>query len=142
MLVNEGSASASEIVAGALQDHKRALVMGTRTFGKGSVQTILQLTSDKAIKLTTALYFTPNGRSIQAEGIVPDLWVDRSTVTKLKSNPFRLQERDLPGHLDAPDSESEQPNSEQVNAAVVGNDYQLNQALTVLKGMHILADTP
>lgn len=142
ILVNEGSASASEIVAGALQDHQRALVMGTRTFGKGSVQTILQLTSDKAIKLTTALYFTPNGRSIQAEGIVPDLWVDRSTVTKLKSNPFRLKERDLPGHLDAPDSESEQPNSERVNADVVGKDYQLNQALTLLKGMHILAEKP
>ena len=75
VLVNEGSASASEIVAGALQDHIRAIILGTTTFGKGSVQTVLPLTNKKAIKLTTALYFTPNGRSIQAEGIVPDIWV-------------------------------------------------------------------
>jgi carboxyl-terminal processing protease len=142
VLVNEGSASASEIVAGALQDHERALVLGTRTFGKGSVQTILQLTSDKAIKLTTALYFTPNGRSIQAEGIVPDLWVDRSTVTKLKANPFRLQERDLPGHLNAQNTQPEAPNSAPAQATEVGDDYQLNQALTLLKGLHILAKKP
>ena len=116
--------------------------MGTRTFGKGSVQTILPLTSDKAIKLTTALYFTPNGRSIQAEGIIPDLWVDRSTVTKLKSNPFRLQERDLPGHLNAPSNDAAEPGSAQDPAEVVGNDYQLNQALTLLKGLHILAEKP
>ena len=100
------------------------------------------ISSDKAIKLTTALYFTPNGRSIQAEGIIPDLWVDRSTVTKTKSNPFRLQERDLPGHLNAPNSDTEQPESAQAQAEVVGNDYQLNQALTILKGLHILAEAP
>ncbi len=140
ILVNEGSASASEIVAGALQDHGRAIIMGTRTFGKGSVQTVLQLTSDKAIKLTTALYFTPLGRSIQAEGIAPDLWIDRSTVTKIKSNPFRLKEKDLPGHLNAPTTEQGlEENSAQPEAAFA-NDFQLREALTLLKGINILSD--
>jgi carboxyl-terminal processing protease len=138
VLVNEGTASASEIVAGALQDHGRAVIMGTNTFGKGSVQTILPLNNKKAIKLTTALYFTPNGRSIQAEGIVPDIWVDRSTVTKLKSNPWRVKEKDLPGHLTNAEGES---NDEPVheNVELAAQDYQLNEALVLLKGLNILA---
>ena len=138
VLVNEGTASASEIVAGALQDHGRAVIMGTNTFGKGSVQTILPLNNKKAIKLTTALYFTPNGRSIQAEGIVPDIWVDRSTVTKLKSNPWRVKEKDLPGHLTNAEGESnDEPVNENVELAA--QDYQLNEALVLLKGLNILA---
>ena len=78
--MNEGSASAAEIVAGALQDHRRAVIMGTPSFGKGSVQTVLPLSQDRAIKLTTALYFTPSGRSIQAQGIVPDITVERARI--------------------------------------------------------------
>ncbi|TFH12334.1 MAG: peptidase S41, partial [Nitrosomonadales bacterium] len=93
-LVNAGSASASEIVAGALQDHKRSIVMGTQTFGKGSVQTILPLGNNTAIKLTTARYYTPNGQSIQAKGITPDI-LDESA----KDESGRLREADLDGHL-------------------------------------------
>ncbi|MCZ6503223.1 MAG: S41 family peptidase [Gammaproteobacteria bacterium] len=138
VLVNEGTASASEIVAGALQDHNRAVIMGTNTFGKGSVQTILPLNNEKAIKLTTALYFTPNGRSIQAEGIVPDIWVDRSKVTKLKGNPWRVKEKDLPGHLANGNGENAaQPSSSNVELAT--QDYQLNEALALLKGLNILS---
>ena len=138
VLVNEGTASASEIVAGALQDHNRAVIMGTNTFGKGSVQTILPLNNEKAIKLTTALYFTPNGRSIQAEGIVPDIWVDRSTVTKLKSNPWRIKEKDLPGHLANGNGENATQASSN-NVELATQDYQLNEALALLKGLNILA---
>jgi carboxyl-terminal processing protease len=98
VLVNSGSASASEIVAGALQDHKRAVIMGTQTFGKGSVQTILPLGNNTAIKLTTARYYTPNGRSIQAKGIVPDIELDDGTS---KSDPgLKLREADLTKHLE------------------------------------------
>jgi len=146
VLINEGSASASEIVAGALQDHRRALLLGTATFGKGSVQTVLPLTNEKAIKLTTALYFTPNGRSIQAEGIQPDLRVERSTVTRVRSNPFAVQEKDLPGHLSAPEGtqSSEQSKSEmnaksQDNLTGWNEDFQLTEALNLLKGLNILS---
>lgn len=149
VLVNEGSASASEIVAGALQDHRRAVLMGVSTFGKGSVQTVLPLNNEKAIKLTTALYFTPNGRSIQAEGIVPDIWVERSTVTKMKSNPFRVKERDLAKHLENTNNSDTSDNTskadkkankkEDKSVELVSTDYQLNEALTLLKGLRILS---
>jgi carboxyl-terminal processing protease len=87
VLINGGTASASEIVAGALQDHKRAVVVGTDSFGKGSVQTVLPLAEDRAIKLTTARYFTPNGRSIQAQGIRPDIVVERAKLTPIAGGP-------------------------------------------------------
>ena len=136
VLVNEGTASASEIVAGALQDHGRAVIMGTHTFGKGSVQTILPLNDEKAIKLTTALYYTPNGRSIQAEGITPDIRVDRSTVTRLDNNPWGTTEKNLLNHLNGSD---ENANSEtQSNVELASQDYQLNEALTLLKGLNVL----
>jgi carboxyl-terminal processing protease len=107
VLVNGGSASASEIVAGALQDHKRALVLGTTTFSKGSVQTILPLDEASALRLTTARYFTPNGRSIQATGIVPDITLEQtSTLAKADkpSGPL-VREADLPRHLQHPKGE-------------------------------------
>ena len=158
VLVNAGTASASEIVAGALQDHGRAIVMGTTTFGKGSVQTLLPLTNEKAIKLTTARYYTPNGKSIQAAGIIPDIWVSRSKVTPAQSNPWRIKEKNLPKHLagdnenakeesDADDpeiSDSMKPDSPQSTSPYSSNmelairDYQLNEALTLLKGLHII----
>jgi carboxyl-terminal processing protease len=156
VLVNEGSASAAEIVAGALQDHSRAIIMGVDTFGKGSVQTILPLNNEKAIKLTTALYFTPNGRSIQAEGIVPDIFVDRDSITPAKRNRFNVKERNLPGHLANANDDAtvEQETDEKeamqatdmeeeaidiVEAPAPVKDYQLHEALNLLKGLNILA---
>lgn len=140
VLVNAGTASASEIVAGALQDHKRALIMGTNTFGKGSVQTILPLNEAKAIKLTTALYYTPNGRSIQAEGIVPDIWVERSTVTTAKTRPHRVTEKDLHKHLpNVDENETEDEIEITAYSDLASRDYQLHEALTVLKAFNIMA---
>ena len=142
VLVNEGSASASEIVAGALQDHRRAVIMGSRTFGKGSVQTIIQLNTQAAIKLTTARYFTPSGRSIQAEGIDPDISLS-SVKVSLAEQPEvkRLKEADLSRHLkngNGKDEENVEEESEDETVALVEEDYGLNEALNLLKGLSLL----
>lgn len=138
VLINGGSASASEIVAGALQDRGRAVIMGTDSFGKGSVQTVLPLNNDRALKLTTALYYTPKGRSIQAQGIVPDIRVDRARLTRNDEDPG-YREADLLGHLDNVDSEAPPPLRTPPTDATAERDadYQLNQALNLLKGLNI-----
>ncbi len=155
VLVNGGSASASEIVAGALQDQKRAIVMGTKTFGKGSVQTILPMTNDSALKLTTARYFTPNGRSIQAEGIVPDVVLENVKVAATEQPGIELiKESDLSRHLinnGKTDADSKKPGEkgattaapetaapEKTKEPLLTSDYQLHEALTLLKGLAIL----
>jgi carboxyl-terminal processing protease len=159
VLVNSGSASASEIVAGALQDHKRAVIMGTRTFGKGSVQTILPIGNGTAIKLTTARYFTPKGRSIQAMGIEPDIVVEDPAMPEAE-NGFGIREADLDKHLSNPNGgetapaskpsdsikapPTDQPGKDKKPAPlepgeiVSKNDFQVNQALNLLKGLQIL----
>ena len=143
VLVNEGSASASEIVAGALQDHDRAIIMGENTFGKGSVQTIVRLNGNTALKLTTDRYYTPNDRSIQASGIVPDITVKWREVDEPEEqdNSMSFRESDLEGSLenenaDELDELSEPQELPQVNPAVK-NDYQLREALNLLKGLLI-----
>lgn len=144
VLVNGGSASASEIVAGALQDHKRALIVGSKTFGKGSVQTILPLNQETALKLTTARYYTPSGRSIQAEGIVPDITLDKIKIASVDSEPDDgVKEADLDRHLEngnAKPKKEKKPdadkNDERANLAK--QDYQLYEAVNILKGLIIL----
>ena len=139
VLINGGSASAAEIVAGALQDHKRAVLMGTDSFGKGSVQTVLPLTNDRALKLTTALYYTPNGRSIQAQGIEPDIVVERARLTRDQVASGPIKEADLPGHLGNGNGGADKPsNAKNVPAGKPqDDDYQLAQALNLLKGLNI-----
>ncbi len=132
VLVNGGSASASEIVAGALQDQGRAVIVGNRTFGKGSVQTVLPISGDSALKLTTARYYTPEGRSIQAEGIVPDIKVEVASVKLLKEHLPR--EADLPHHLMNQNGESG-PDAEPDEEPLASRDYPLSQALSILKGI-------
>jgi len=146
VLVNGGSASASEIVAGALQDHERAIIMGERTFGKGSVQTILPMNDDAALKLTTARYFTPSGRSIQAAGIDPDIVIKNIRVNREdNSNAGQIKESDLSGHLGNGNKDDNEADKKSVNKtkkkddkpSLAETDYQLYEALNVLKGLAI-----
>lgn len=140
VLINGGSASASEIVAGALQDHRRAVIMGTDSFGKGSVQTVVPLSEKQAIKLTTARYYTPNGRSIQAQGIVPDIPIKRAKIETIKTRE-RITEADLQGHLSSSDgneSDSKKRDLED-KEQLFNEDNQLYEALNLLKGLHILS---
>ena len=145
VLVNGGSASASEIVAGALQDHKRALLVGTKTFGKGSVQTILPLQNDSAIKLTTARYYTPSGRSIQAHGIDPDITIRPVKVSKLEPSPLgeAITEADLQGALEgvakeSPEAAANRKQQSETEQQLAETDYALYEALNLLKGMVIV----
>ena len=140
VLINGGSASASEIVAGALQDHGRGVIMGTDSFGKGSVQTVLPLNNDRALKLTTALYYTPKGRSIQAQGIVPDIRVERAHLTLDEvDDSSGYREADLAGHINnASGQERPTGSMPQRERDARDADYQLNQALNLLKGLNIV----
>lgn len=140
VLINGGSASASEIVAGALQDHRRAIIMGTDSFGKGSVQTVLPLSNQVAIKLTTARYYTPNGRSIQAQGISPDIIVERAKLETLEYS-GRISEKDLNKHLANEDSkDKKKARAFKQSKQLYETDNQLYEALNLLKGIHILSE--
>ena len=138
VLVNGGSASASEIVAGALQDHKRAIILGTKTFGKGSVQTIVPMSNGTRLKLTTARYFTPKGRSIQATGIKPDIVTEQVEVKKLGKR-LSIKESDLKGHLKNGKANTPTVTKTRKERKAARLDYQLNEALNLLKGVNLFS---
>ena len=134
VLINGGSASASEIVAGALQDHKRAIILGTQSFGKGSVQTIIPVNPYGALRMTTARYFTPSGRSIQKKGISPDIVVDEAKLEKVKKRNGN-RESDLRGALDNPNQEMENKDTKNEEESI--NDFQLSRALDLVRGISL-----
>ncbi len=149
VLVNGGSASASEIVAGALQDHRRAVIMGSKTFGKGSVQTIQPISQQSALKITTARYFTPEGRSIQAEGIVPDILLNRVEIASVEipEDSMLVTEANLRGHLsngkknkdtDAGEDDTLKKAEKEKEVPLAQSDYALYEALNLLKGLSII----
>jgi len=147
ILINEGSASAAEIVAGALQDHKRALIIGTRSFGKGSVQSVLPISDTRAVKLTTARYYTPSGRSIQASGIEPDIFVERAKIEAVQPRDLYTTEADLAGHIASTDNEATEAtkanrvSSKVASTEILQSDNQLFEALTAAKALsHGLAN--
>lgn len=139
VLINGGSASASEIVAGALQDHHRAVIMGTRSFGKASVQTIIPMSNGGALKLTTARYYTPKGRSIQAEGIEPDIVTEEGKLTVAKHEPT-LKEADLARHLKRVGKDKNDAQGAKETKDVTDGDFQLREALNLLKGITIMGE--
>jgi carboxyl-terminal processing protease len=142
VLINGGSASASEIVAGALQDHRRAVLLGTKTFGKGSVQTIIPLRGYGAMRLTTARYYTPSGRSIQAVGVEPDIIVEQAKVEAI-NGPSRRRESDLRGALDNGNGETPATADEGKSAdtkSEAPQDYQLERALDLLRGLSLFSN--